>query len=501
MEVREYLRILRRNWIIIVALCMVGLLGAGTASVLSKPVYTAETKLFVATQTSGTAQDLNLGNTFIQARVASYVQTATTPTVLQPVIDTLGLNLSAEQLAAKVKASSDLKTVLLSISVDDGSPVQAAAIAQAVANSLIAAVDVLEKPRDGGVSPVRVSVVTPATAPAIPSAPNVKTNLALGLVVGLALGIGVALLRTTLDNRVRSESDIHRLTDAPVLGGIAFDQDATKSPLITQISVQSPRAESFRQLRTNLQFAHVSHTSRTLLFTSSLPGEGKSTTATNLAISMAQAGQSVALIDADLRRPMVSEYLGLEGNAGLTTALVGDADVEDLLQPWGEHGLHVLTSGMIPPNPSELLGSEAMKKLIARLEQMFDAVVIDAPPLLPVTDAAVLAQHVGGVVMVVGCHKARQPEVTKSLGTLELVNADVLGIVLNRVPVKGPDAYAYSYYSYDSVPAASSSRAKKSSQPSRHSVFKASAGSPHEFEQVLHGQRMAEPNHFPVKKP
>ncbi|WP_026553860.1 polysaccharide biosynthesis tyrosine autokinase [Arthrobacter sp. 35W] len=500
MEVREYLRILRRNWIIIVALCMVGLLGAGAASVLSKPVYTAETKLFVATQTSGTAQDLNLGNTFIQARVASYVQTATTPTVLQPVIDTLGLNLTADQLATKVKASSDLKTVLLSIAVEDGSPVQAAAIAQAVANSLIVAVDVLEKPRDGGISPVRVSVVTPAAAPSTPSAPNVKTNLALGLLIGLAAGVGVALLRTTLDNRVRSESDVHRLTDAPVLGGIAFDADATKSPLITQVSVQSPRAESFRQLRTNLQFAHVSHTSKTLLFTSSLPGEGKSTTATNLAISMAQAGQSVALVDADLRRPMVSEYLGLEGNAGLTTALVGDADVSDLLQPWGEHGLHVLTSGMIPPNPSELLGSEAMKNLIARLEKMFDAVVIDAPPLLPVTDAAVLAQHVGGVVMVVGCHKARQPEVTKSLGTLELVDADVLGIVLNRVPVKGPDAYAYSYYSYDSNPTPNG-RTTKSPRRSSESVFKASKGTPDEFEQVLRGQRTQRPQHFSVKRP
>lgn len=451
MEISDYLRTLRRNWITIVALTLVGLLVGGLASILAKPVYTAETQLFVATQNSGSVQDLQTGNSFIQARVSSYVKTATTPTVLQPVIDTLGLTQTPQQLASKVSASSDLKTVLITIAVDDGSPVQAAAIAQGVASSLIKAVDTLETPTDGGVSPVRVSVVTPAIAPVSPSSPNTKINLALGLIVGLALGVAVALLRTTLDTRVRSERDLEQITQAPVLGGIAFDADAAKRPLVDAASAHSQRAESFRQLRTNLQFAHVSHKSKTVLVTSSLPGEGKSTTATNLAIAIAESGQSVALIDADLRRPMVATYLGLESHAGLTTALVGQADVQDLMQPWGENELHVLTSGRIPPNPSELLGSAEMKQLIVKLEAAFDAVVIDAPPLLPVTDAAVLAQQVGGVVLVIGCHTAKRPQVEKAIATLELVDADVLGVVLNRLPIKGPDAYSYSYYGYAPV--------------------------------------------------
>lgn len=451
MELRDYLLILRRNWIAIVALTLVGLLVGGLTSVLTKPVYSAETQLFVATQNSGSVQDLQTGNSFIQARVSSYVKTAATPTVLQPVIDTLGLTETPQQLAEKVSASSDLKTVLITISVEDGSPVQAAAIAQGVANSLIKAVDNLETPTTGGNSPVRVSVVTPAIAPVAPSAPNTKINLALGLIVGLALGIAAALLRTTLDTRVRSERDLVEITQAPVLGGIASDPDAAKDPLVNHASTHNRRAESFRQLRTNLQFAHVSHKSKTVLVTSSLPGEGKSTTATNLAIAIAESGQSVALIDADLRRPMVATYLGLEGQAGLTTALIGQADVQDLMQPWGEHELHVLTSGRIPPNPSELLGSAEMKQLILRLEKAFDSVIIDAPPLLPVTDAAVLAQQVGGVVLVVGCHTAKKPQVEKAIATLELVNADVLGVVLNRLPTKGPDAYSYSYYGYENV--------------------------------------------------
>jgi capsular exopolysaccharide synthesis family protein len=233
------------------------------------------------------------------------------------------------------------------------------------------------------------------------------------------------------------------------LGGISFDNDAKRKPLLTQVLAHSPRAESFRQIRTNLQFAHVSHESKAILITSSLPGEGKTTTATNLAIALAQAGQSVVLVDADLRRPRVDDYLGLDRNAGLTTALIGAAPLEDLVQRWGDDDLFVLTSGQIPPNPSELLGSALMKELIDSLEHSYDAVIIDAPPLLPVTDAAVLSQQVGGVVLVVGSSRVKSSDVQKSIAALDMVDAAVLGVVMNLLPNKGPDAYAYTYYAYE----------------------------------------------------
>lgn len=449
LDLRDYLRIIRRSWISITTLTALGLLAGGLSSVLTQPTYTANTQLFVAIQSSGTVSELQQGNTFSQARVQSYVRTVATPVVLQPVIDNLGLQESAAQLAGRVQASTDLNTVIINISVEDDSPVQAAATAQAVANSLIKAVDTLEKPRTGDTSPVSLSIITPAAAPAAPSAPNTRLNLALGLFVGIALGLGLAVARNTFDTRIRVEADVRRVTDAPLLGGIAFDQDAIERPLLTQSSDQTPRAESFRQIRTNLQFANIAGRAKTLLLTSSLPGEGKSTTATNLAISLAQAGKNVCLIDADLRRPMVGEYLGLERNAGLTTALVGDAHINDLLQQWGDHDLYVLTSGRIPPNPSELLGSMEMSQLLKELEQAFDVVIIDAPPLLPVTDAAVLSQHVGGVVVIVGAQKAREQDLDKALKALDMVNANLLGVVVNRLPSKGPDAYAYSYYRHE----------------------------------------------------
>ncbi|WP_306971771.1 polysaccharide biosynthesis tyrosine autokinase [Arthrobacter oryzae] len=448
MDLRDYLRILRRNWILIVAATLAGLLVGGVFSVLVKPTYKADTELFVATQSSGSVQELQQGNTFSQARVLSYVKTVESPLVLQPVIDSLGLSTTPAQLSKSVTATSDLNTVLINITVEDGSPVQAAATAEAVATSLIRAVDSLERPKTGGTSPVSLSIVKPAVAPEAPSGPNTRLNLLLGLVAGLALGIALSVLKTLADTRIRGEEDMRNVTDAPLLGGIAFDAEAAKTPLLTQVAPQSPRAESFRQLRTNLQFANVSGHAKTVLVTSSLPGEGKSTTATNLALALAQAGESVCLIDADLRRPMVGDYLSIDSSAGLTTALVGLADVNDLLQPWGDENLFVLASGQIPPNPSELLGSREMSQIIARLEEAFDTIVIDAPPLLPVTDAAVLSQHVGGVVLVVGTQKVKQQDLSKSINALKLVESNLLGVVLNRLPMKGPDAYSYSYGGY-----------------------------------------------------
>lgn len=468
MDLRYYWRVIRSHWVLIIAATLIGLLAGGAASALSKPTYTADTQLFVAIQSSGSVQELQQGNTFSQARVQSYVKTVSSPIVLQPAIDSLGLSMTSDELARQVRATTDVNTVLINISVNDESPVRAASIAEAVATSLIHAVDTLEKPKAAGSqSPVSLSVITPAKAPTTPSAPNTRANLLVGLFIGLACGVGGAFLRTTMDTRITGESDLRSVTSAPLLGGIAFDQDAVRKPLLTQAAQQSPRAESFRQLRTNLQFANVSGKAKSVLVTSSLPGEGKSTTAANLAIALAQAGQTVCLIDADLRRPMIHEYLGLDRNAGLTTALIGAADVNDLLQPWGEDTLYVLTCGQTPPNPSELLGSKEMQQMVERLEQVFDTVVIDAPPLLPVTDAAVLAQHVGGVAVVVGAQKLKRHDLEKSIAALQMVDANLLGFVLNRLPAKGPDAYAYGYYESSSISTSANPARSKTRDGSR----------------------------------
>lgn len=425
-----------------------GLLSAGTASALMPPVFKSTTKLFVAIQNSGSVQELQQGNNFSQQRVQSYAITAATPLVLQPVVDNLKLPMTANELGSQVAVSAELNTVVISITASDGSPERATAIARGVAQSLIEAVDTLETAAENGKSPLKLTVVTPAEVPVDPAFPNTRLNLAIGLIVGLALGIGLAVLRTVLDTKIRGESDLRKVTHAPLLGGVPFDSSADRKPLLMQASGNSPRAEAFRQLRTNLRFTHVGNRSKTVLVTSASSEEGKTSTCVNLALTIAQGGQSVALVDADLRRPQLAGYLGLEQDAGLTTALIGKADVADLLQPYGAHGLHVLTSGQIPPNPSELLGSVEMKELIRDLEAEFDIVIIDAPPVLPVTDAAVLSQQVGGVVLVVCTKKARLADVKKALDALQMVEASLLGIVLNKLPSKGPDAHRYGHGTY-----------------------------------------------------
>jgi capsular exopolysaccharide synthesis family protein len=235
-----------------------------------------------------------------------------------------------------------------------------------------------------------------------------------------------------------------------VLGVIGYEEDAPEHPLIVQESPQALRAEAFRRLRTNLQFLELDASSRTFVMTSALPGEGKTTTCINLAITLADAGQKVVLVDADLRRPSVAAYMGVEGSVGLTTVLIGKVAVQDALQPWGNGNLDVLAAGQVPPNPSELLGADSMAELVAQLGAEYDVVVIDTPPLLPVTDGAILARVVGGAIVVVGAGTVHRQQLEGALSALETVGARLLGLVVNRVPVKGPGnaAYGYGYYEY-----------------------------------------------------
>ena len=268
----------------------------------------------------------------------------------------------------------------------------------------------------------------------------------MGLLIGAAIGLGAAILRHILDTRVHGPQDVQSVTTAPILGGIGFDPDARKRPLIVHVDPRSARAESFRALRTNLQFVQLDTGPRVFVVTSSVPGEGKSTTTSNLAIALAETGARVAVIDGDLRRPSIAEYMGLEGAVGLTDVLIGRATLGDTLQKWGRNELYVLPAGRIPPNPSELLGSAAMSKLIAELGKNFNFVLIDAPPLLPVTDAAVLSKFTTGAIVIVAAGRTKRTELAAALRSFEHIESKVLGAVLTMLPTKGPDSYGYGNY-------------------------------------------------------
>lgn len=448
MEFNAYLRVLRKHWIAIVALVLLGLAAGAAVSFVQTPKYSSSAKVFVSTSGGDTVADLQQGNTFTQQRVKTYADLATTPIVLLPVISELGLELSDEELAREVTATAPLDTTLIEITVTDPDPANAAAVATAVSESLTKVVASIESTGADAdaVSPVRLTLVQHAAVPQRPVSPNTPLNLVLGGVLGLIAGIAVALVRDALDTRVRNEHDVAQITSAPIIGGIADDPKARERPLIVHDDPHSARAESFRTLRTNVSFLEPGRSERAFVVTSSIESEGKTTTAANLAIAMADAGARVLLVDGDLRKPKVAGYLGIEGAAGLTDVLIGRAELDEVIQPWGKMRLSVLPAGRVPPNPSELLGSAGMAWIVETLGERYDIVLFDAPPLLPVTDAAVLARGVGGAILVAGAGRVRKAQLKASIGALEAVGAQVSGVVLTMLPTRGPDAYGYRRY-------------------------------------------------------
>jgi len=448
-ELSDYIRILRKSWILIAALTLLGVAASAGLSFIQTPQYDATSKVFVSTQSSGTVSDLAQGNAFTVQRVTTYSDLATTPIVLLPVIAELELATDEGSLAKTISVSAPLNTSIIEITVTNDNAVEAADIANSTAQSLTKVVDRIETPATvDATSAVKLTLVQQATVPSKPVSPNLLVNLALGLLVGLALGVGLAVLRQVLDTRIRNERDIALVTEAAIIGGIVFDPKATSRPLIVQDDPRSPRAESFRTLRTNLQFLDVGNGGRSFIVTSSIQGEGKSTTTTNLAIALADSGVRVLLVDADLRRPKVANYMGLEGSVGLTDVLIGRAALADVVQPWGRGRLSVLPAGTVPPNPSELLGSAQMGRLLTELRSSYEVVLFDTPPLLPVTDAAILSRFVGGVILVVAAGRANRHHVSGAISALANVGSTVSGVVLTMLPTKGPDAYGYGRYGH-----------------------------------------------------
>ncbi|MCA9972784.1 MAG: polysaccharide biosynthesis tyrosine autokinase [Anaerolineales bacterium] len=284
--------------------------------------------------------------------------------------------------------------------------------------------------------------------------PNNMVTMITAAGIGFVLSAAAAYILDYMDDTVKNQSQVTRLTDLPTLAGIAEIKQG-ENTLITVKQPRSPVAEAFRVLRTGIQFTSVDDPNYVILVTSSTPAEGKSTTAANLAVVLAQAGNNVLLIDADLRRPSQQELFDLPNRRGLTNLLVEydatreDEEVrlllKDTVQVTRVEGLQLLTSGPVPPNPSELLGSNKMQSLLDVMQRQFDYLVLDSPPVLSVTDAAVLSTKVDGALLVVRASKTRRGHLKQSMELLQEVKANVIGCALNAISPKA-DAYSNYYY-------------------------------------------------------
>lgn len=434
MQLQDYLRIVRRQMVVVISCLLVGLSTGAVVAMLTPQHFEASTQMMVTVRLSETASPTERAQATAYATqiVQTYRDVVTSSLVLDRVIEDLGLDVSPSDIAAATSVSSELNSTILSIKVRDTNPGQAARVANGIGESFSAVVaDTLENRGEKTPFSIRVVTLQPAQVPTAPFAPNMQLSLAVGAIAGLSVGVAAALLRSLLDQRVRTAADVEAAVPAPLLGRIPYDADTGEQPLAISAAPQSARAESYRALRTNVHFLFRENRG-VFVVTSSGPGEGKSTTAANLALAFADAGHRVALIDADLRLPRVAEYFGIEGGVGLSDVLVGRARFDDVIQRWGRSALFVLPAGTVPPNPAELLGSSAMEELVRAASAVFEVVIIDAPPLLLVTDAAVIARVTTGAILVAASDSTPAGQLSAAAKSIEAVGAPVLGTVLTK---------------------------------------------------------------------
>ncbi|HET8604264.1 MAG TPA: polysaccharide biosynthesis tyrosine autokinase [Marmoricola sp.] len=441
---------------------LAALLGATAFNLTQPKVYAANSTGFVTTIGSNDNPALgSVNDTLAKSRATSYVVIAEGRATAAEVIRTEHLDTTPQALIGRIDVVQPTDTVLLNITARASTPQGAKSLANAWVHALADQVQRIEDPQ-GKRKPGTLEVV-PIEAAALPTAPvspQITRNLLLGLVLGLLLGFAYAVLRSRLDRRLRSIQEVEARYGVNVLGSIPLTDDLAHGPheraaiAVESHAGESGAAEAFRKLRTNLRFMDVDQPPRVIVVTSPQPGDGKSTIAANLAAAVALAEHPCVLVDGDLRRPSVAESFGLVEGVGLTDVLAGEARVDEVLQEVvGLPHLRVLASGSVPPNPSELLGSQSMRHLLRTMAEKA-TVIVDAPPLLPVTDAAVLTAVADGAFVVISTGRSRDQDLEAALSHLASANGRPLGVIFNRVAKRSQEAgyYRSSYYRSETAP-------------------------------------------------
>lgn len=423
---------IRKFWWVVIVAAVIGAGGAFGYSAMQTPLYQATTSLIFALNQGDSAIDLNQGSAYTQSQMLSFAQLVPSSRVLEPVIEELGLDTTPGDLARSIQVSIPQSTVTLRITAITGDSERSAELANAVAAQLIEVVQEVAPKDSTGAPSITADIFDDAVAPQYQFTPNKSRDALLGGFLGLLVGFAAVLFIRLVDTRVRNDEALALAGGAPVLGVV------TRSNLLATRGIAVAReslghtAEEFRRIQSALTYANVSTRVRILLVTSGAPAEGKSTIAVNLAMTLAAAGNSVLLIDADLRRPRAHEHAGIDGSVGLTGVLLDEVAFDVAKKRIADTSLDILPSGTIPPNPAEMLTSIPMVQLIGSASATYDYVVIDSPPTLSVADANLLSPLVDGVILVVDASKTRSATLARSVKALESGGARILGTVLNR---------------------------------------------------------------------
>ncbi|MCV7073497.1 polysaccharide biosynthesis tyrosine autokinase [Mycolicibacterium rufum] len=428
LTVHDFTRILRTRWKIICGVFVVAILGAVAYLLLTAPQYQASTRLFVSTTSDGTNTQTNDGGLFAQRRVLSYTQLLQGALLAQRTIDKLGLDMSAAELQREITATAPTDTVLIDVMVQDSSPTRARDIANTLSDEFVVMAAALETPDLGARPNAQVVVQQRAGVPEDPVSPKKARTLAIAGVVGLLLGVLAALVRDRLDGTIRRPETVETATGVGVIGEIPIQTGHRNGPPVAFGRDDTTVADAFRELRINLQSLEMSPGPRVVLVASPSAGEGRTTTAVNLALALAEADRSVVLVDADLRRPRVAACFDLPDQTGFGTVLAGATPLTDALQQTRFAGLTVLPAGELPANPTELLGTQAARTIFEELSGRFDYVVVDTPPMT-VKDAALTASSAEGVLLVVRYGTSHRRALAIGVAALKRAGAPLVGAV------------------------------------------------------------------------
>lgn len=436
--------LLRYWWLIFVA-AVVGGMVAFAWSASRTPIFHSTASTYFSIRSGSSGSDINQGSTYTQNQMLSFAQLAHSAAVLDGVREDLAqqdLEFSNVELRRMVSVAIPQNTVVLDVTVGTESAGVAAFVANAIAEHLSEVVSAIAPVGVDGEATVVARVIEPATPAVFQSSPNKARDAVLGATAGGFAAILGLVIWTLTDARVRSRDSLALVSDLPLLGTVPRQRGKSSQGLALLANLNGQTAEAYRQLRSALKFSAVEHAIDAIAVTSSVAGEGKTTTAVNIALAYVESGQSVLIVDADLRRPRVAEVLGVENSVGLTTVLVGSSEIDEAVLTHAS-GLRVLTAGDQAPNPAQLLASAAMSELVSELRERFDVVIIDTAPLLSVADATIMSQYVDSTIVVVNARRTRRAQLERCIGALRSVNADLAGFVLNNVrPIKS-DGYYY----------------------------------------------------------
>ena len=430
MEIREYGRILRAGWWIVALATVIGIAGGWAYTFFTTPQYQACARLFVTTEGGSSVGEAYQNNLFSQERVNSYAGLATSTQVAQRAVDQLQLGMSADELRSRITATPIDKTVLLDLCATDPDPAVAQVLTNAVAGQLTQLVQELETSQRGGNPAAGATVVDQGDVPSSPIGIGLTTVLGLGGAIGFVIGIALALLRGLLDRSIRDRTRAEDISGRSVLGGLPIDATRPKSAVASMTKMGEP----LRALRTNIRFLGGGTPPRVITVTSASAAEGRTSTAIDLSAVLAEAGHSVLLVGGDLRDAALGTRLGIEQNSGLSTVLSGEDSAEDAVQHDVFDGVSVLPSGPVPPNPSELLGSDRAQELLEALRSEYRYVIVDTPPLLEVTDGAILTALADGTVVLARTGRTTREKLRRAIKVLDGVSGVVLGVVTTFEP-------------------------------------------------------------------